>query len=1444
MQHETSHHLSFNLKRSLLVAAAATGLLSLAYTGLTPQTAFAQPDTPPASFKPLTAESAAKIKFGEITLEDGTVDTLLFNYGPLDPNADDDQDGVLNKDEIGTYELNGKTYIYYKSHPRFEDTDGDGYLDNADSDPLSWNVSERDAIIGQELTYREDKYINRVLEGNRPLADSELYKKDGEAQGRMEYRLMNREWGPYWIRQESFHNNSGFDASLFKFSNKTLPFLKEGVYILAIRGTAGSADVGADTKLGIGLWPDQATDAINVAKIINARRDTIKDLSVTGHSLGGYLTQIFTTHSRGLYYGNTKNGYTTNNELYWEPNKFDNRNVTRGYTFNAPKIVASFFNQYGQEYARLSEIISRELPVKHYVVANDSITALTGAPKGYIALEASNQGHSSRSFFEDRYINQPGFSVGKRRGLSGTGYQDPNIMLIQFNQVSTIRFVKADGTELSSTRLALNEKDLKNLDFAKRAPENYVIDPNALNDGDKARATYGQTTTFKALGKPVQVTYHYDVIDENSTSVPDSALTDEEKQVLADNIISTRYEENYTAPDQPISPNIDYRYELVDQDSLKPLDPLSLTQDKTVTVTLRRVPITVKTTVRLIQENVGTVLASKDYETRPSQTSPIAFDENLIPEHYELAPGQDNKKQIKPGSVTEFILRGEPITVNYTYTLVDGAGTQITEADMLPQEREAFKTINRTGRYQENLPATTPPTLDNISEDFSYEIVNPDAFDAIPAEDMTQSQNRAVTIKRTEKQIETSLRFIDSETGAELHKLNFTTKPSQKDKIVVSTDQIPEHYVLAAGEKDKLTLEPGTHSSVKLEGESLKLTYRYAIQSAAGTPLSDAELTESEKQAFAPVVKTVRYKQAQPAFMPVDFNKISPDYSYELINPKATEPITAENMTASKEIVIQLKRAEHQVGTRVQFKDAANQEVLKTLTFTNKPSDTDPITISAQELPSMYELMPGEDAKLQVTPGDDVVILLQGKPITISWHYQLVDETGKSIDPSSMSNKERAVFQDVQQQARYKQATNALAQPDFTTIDQDYTYELLTPEAYENISSENMIGDIARAIRIKRTPLIVQTHVRFVGQDGKPLAEFVLKTKPSEKDPINVASKLPEHYVFEQGGDAFLITPGSGTHEAPTTVKLQGKPLTVSYTYELVDEQSMTIDPQEYTDAEKQAFTAMSAQGRYKEELSAQDSPDLSQIDQDYTYELLDPEALDAIPADLMLTDKDIKLKVKRTAVKVETTLEYKDAANNTVLKVEKRSTKPSEKEDIDFSAIPLPEGYKLADSEGAKLTLKPGEHGTVILEKIKVTPDPQPEPEPAPIDPTDPEPQVPTPDPSGEPEVPAPDPGSEPETPTPDPGSEPETPAPDPDSKPEAPTPEDSFDTTPKTPQPEAPVLDQDTKKPVRSKQVDRIPRTGDNASMGLAVGTSLAALISLTVSRIIHRRKNKHDS
>ena len=237
----------------------------------------------------LTPEYAEAISKGYIGLEGGKYDNLLYKNAVLNPDADDDGDGILNKDELYIYKKDGRTYLGYNVHPKLADTDGDGIADNEDKDKLLWNVSARDMAMFMSLVYEKDNNIENILTKDLP---------EGALKSNL-HKMMNNELAPFWSLKKTYHQDNGLDAALFETKNN-LPFLNgEKIQVLAIQGTnvAQAGDLKADAALVLGK---ESNESIATLDLINTLRNdkSITNLYITGHSLGGYLTLRATAEAR------------------------------------------------------------------------------------------------------------------------------------------------------------------------------------------------------------------------------------------------------------------------------------------------------------------------------------------------------------------------------------------------------------------------------------------------------------------------------------------------------------------------------------------------------------------------------------------------------------------------------------------------------------------------------------------------------------------------------------------------------------------------------------------------------------------------------------------------------------------------------------------------------------------------------------------------------------------------------------------------------------------------------------------------------------------------------------------------------------------------------------------------------------------------------------------
>ena len=366
----------------------------------------------------LTSDYAEAISKGYIGLEGGKYDSLIYKNAVLNPDGDDDGDGILNKDELYIYKKDGRTYLGYNVHPKLADTDGDGIADNEDKDKLLWNVSARDMAMFMSLVYENDNNIENILTKDLP---------EGALKSNL-HKMMNNELAPFWSLKKTYHQDNGLDAALFETKNN-LPFLNgEKIQVLAIAGTnvAQAGDLKADAALVLG---NESNESIATLDLLNSLRNdkSITNLYITGHSLGGYLTLRATAEAR-----------QKNFEAY------------RGsYTFNAPRIYTGLFNFFGGGAMGKASDLTDKMTLNHeitnYVTNNDNVVPKFLQTKHNINIGNSFGAHANSSYFEKRMDNHKDFNFGKRQGMSGVGYIDP----LQ----KKLKLVSAEKGTLSATFL-------------------------------------------------------------------------------------------------------------------------------------------------------------------------------------------------------------------------------------------------------------------------------------------------------------------------------------------------------------------------------------------------------------------------------------------------------------------------------------------------------------------------------------------------------------------------------------------------------------------------------------------------------------------------------------------------------------------------------------------------------------------------------------------------------------------------------------------------------------------------------------------------------------------------------------------------------------------------------------------------------------------------------
>ena len=489
----------------------------------------------------LTKEDAKKIKAGVIGSEGNKLDSLLLNGPELSPEAYTDDDFLKDKEEIYIYEKGGKKYVGYNSHPLLEDTDGDGIIDSKEKpdEKLKWNVSERDMIMFMELSYRDDNYIDRVLNHKKPLTESELYKKNDDSRPRYEYMMMNKELGPYWERKKSYHTSSGLDAVLYE-TKSDFSYLPNGTaQVLAFRGTSDAKDIGTDITLGLGSNPQQGIDAENIMREL-AKDKSITNLYLTGHSLGGYLVQRAMVEAYQLAYSDSRVMSSKEQRAY---RNFYNNVLKKGTTFNAPKVRTSYFSssefwQKGLD----SKNIAKSGKMTHYIVNNDSTIGKSVSNDSDVVINVGDTkgGHSSRSYFEADMINRRSeFISGKRISLDGTGYQDKKIATVKSVEKvgETVVYSKRGDDIIKSTTVSIKNSDTgqitKNtLDevFKKDGAKSTVVvtslEPIVRYEKDATRAKGGANVTEAGtLGtRTVTTTYTVNPTDGSLVSHEEPAV--------------------------------------------------------------------------------------------------------------------------------------------------------------------------------------------------------------------------------------------------------------------------------------------------------------------------------------------------------------------------------------------------------------------------------------------------------------------------------------------------------------------------------------------------------------------------------------------------------------------------------------------------------------------------------------------------------------------------------------------------------------------------------------------------------------------------------------------------------------------------------------------------------------------------------------------------------
>ena len=460
MKRQKPHPNSKNIITSTVIIAAGVTLFNTSTIFATTQNNVSANSL--ENNRAFTSQDALKVSKGELHSEDNLLDKSLYGEKPLDPEGDDDHDGIKNKDELYVYSKNGKEYLGYYSHPLLEDSDGDGLLDNEDDNKTKWYMTDRDAVLFMELSYRNDDYIKKILDHKNLFPY--LYRE------RQEYKMMHNELAPFWKMKKSYHTDNGMDAVLFE-TKSDFPYLKDSsVQMLAIRGTKlyNSTDVNDLTNDLVLFGGNQPTQVNDIRKVIEelAKDSSVTNLYITGHSLGGYLAQIAAVEAYQKY-----------------PTFYENvlKKVT---TFNAPKIITSrtVWNAHNGfwDVGLESRKLALNGKIKHYVTDNDNVITPILQNDSDITTSTGNAEHKhrSRGYFESRMNDIPNFNIGKRSTLDQQGYRDPKL--------DTIQFIKKTVTPENSSVPSVDP--LENIALGKR-----VSQSSTAYDGFASKAVDGNT---------------------------------------------------------------------------------------------------------------------------------------------------------------------------------------------------------------------------------------------------------------------------------------------------------------------------------------------------------------------------------------------------------------------------------------------------------------------------------------------------------------------------------------------------------------------------------------------------------------------------------------------------------------------------------------------------------------------------------------------------------------------------------------------------------------------------------------------------------------------------------------------------------------------------------------------------------------------------------------
>ena len=1103
----------------------------------------------------LTDEYAKQIKAGVIGSEGDKLDSLLLNGPKLSPEAYTDNDYLKDKEELYIYEKGGKKYVGYNSHPMLEDTDGDGIIDSNEKpdEKLKWNVSERDMIMFMELSYRDDNYIDRVLDHKNPLTESELYKKNGDRKPRYEYMMMNKELGPYWERKKSYHTSSGLDAVLYE-TKSDFSYLPNGTaQVLAFRGTSDVKDIKADITLGTGRNPQQGIDAENIMREL-AKDKSITNLYLTGHSLGGYLVQRAMVEAYELAYSDSR-VMSPKEQLAYR--NFYNNVLKKGTTFNAPKVVTSLVS--GREFWQKgldSKKIAKSGKLTHYIVDNDSTIrkGVSNDSDVVINVGRTSGGHSSRSYFEADMINRRSeFISGKRISLDGTGYQDKKITTVKSVEKvgETAVYSKRGDDIIKSTTVSMKDPDTGQItkntleevfkkDGAKSTVVVTPIQPSIRYEKDTTRAkdeakiteagtpgTRTVTTTYTVKPTDGSLIPHegQPVIKPSTPTVVKVPAKDEVEYLKeGDDVVkkTTSYEVN--ASTGALTPT--EKKEIFKQNGAKskvvvtPIEP-SVRYEKDATKAKGEAKITVAGTP-------GTRTVTTTYTVNPT-------DGNLIPHEGKpvIKPSTPTVVKVPAKDEVEYLKEGDDVvkkTTTYAVNASTGALTPTEKKEIFKQNGAKSKVvvtpIEPSVRYEKDATkakgeakitvAGTPGTR-TVTTTYT---VNPTDGNLIPHEGKPVIKPSTPTVVKVpaKDEVEYLKEGDDVVKKTTTYAVNASTgalTPTEKKEIFKQN-----------GAKSKVVVTP-IEPSVRYEKDATKAKGEAKI-TVAGTPgtktvtttytvnPTDGSLIPHEGQ---PVIKPSTPTVVKvPAKDEVEYLKEGDDVvkkttSYEVnastgaLTPTEKKEIFKQNGAKSKVVVTPIEPSVRYEKDATKAKGEAKITVAgtpgtKTVTTTYTVNPTDGSLIPHEGQPV---IKPSTPTVVKVPAKDEVEYLKEGDDVVKKTTSYEVNASTGALTPTEKKEifkqngaKSKVVVTPIEPSVRYeKDATKAKGEAKITVAGTPGTRTVTTTYTV-NPTDGNLIPHEGKPVIKPSTPTVVKVPAKDEVEYLKEGDDVVKKTTSYE----------------------------------------------------------------------------------------------------------------------------------------------------------------------------------------------------------------------------------------------------------------------------------------------------------------------------------------------------------